>query len=539
MRLSQLTNYIEFAFERIAKTLNAASPYRLLLVLCTFFTVWRAVTLNFMEKSGDAVWKWGFLRYYAMTDQWYPLYPDHHQGRWGINMPTLGFIELLGDSPFVYYIYPLLMALGTGIMLFLIVRRLCSQVAATMAFLLCMLFPLTVRESTQFLPMLPAAFYVLCATYLVMRHIASGRILPVFFAGILIGIAYGCKFTSLYWGAAFLLFFSLFPSGKKTRFKIWKFHFGAEIFIMALGIFLVIVVETLLLNRLFGTSLGRIEVIMGSHLKSRPNPQYLNFFQYLFSFLRPLDFRGKYFETVPLIMLFVASLPLAIFQFRKGNKEQRFITLSFLTVYLLHCYMVYKIFPFLHPERPHGRYFLILAVFAIIILSVSWRAGCDELKRRFSKSLVVIAEALFAGMLLLLMLIRAINQFGHGEHLFALLDSERKFAVAKSENLPVLSKIRDREKFLNNQISSRDFKYGDMWVTFRGPVELIPQYEKRFFPFKDEQGRLWILLFPQSSIILDKPIRCLLLDEFESEITEKRFSALPKELQIQQTPLVE
>lgn len=539
MHLSRWTDKLQAAADRAACAINAMPLSRLLTPLIAFFIVWRAVTLNFMEKSGDAVWKWGFLRYYASLQQWYPLYPDHHQGRWGINMPVLGLIELLGDSPWVYYIYPLLMALGTGILLFLIVRRLCSQTAAAAAFLLCMLFPLTVRESTQFLPMLPAAFYVLLAAWLLLRHMKNGALAPVFFSGLLVGISYGCKFTSLYWGAAFLLFLSLWPSGKKCFFRVWKFHFDPAVFLFMLGLLLVLGSETVLLNHFFGTTFGRPEVILGSHLSDRPNPQYLGLLQYLLSFLRPLDIRGKYFETIPLVMLFALSLPLAVFQYRKGSRERRFIAFSFLTVYLLHCYMVYKVFPFLHPERPHGRYFLLLAVFGMIILTGSWRDAGEALKRRFPACAVTLCQALFAGVLLLLMLIRAGNQISHGEHLFALLSTERKFAAARAEALPVLSRIRDKEEFLDGRISSRDFKYGDMWTTFRGPAGLIPGYGERFLPFRDESGRFWILLFPQAPPPSGGPVRCLLLDEQKSEIAEKVFTPLPPELRRQEKPVAE
>lgn len=529
-------NRIQSAANRIAGAINALPSGRVLTTLIVIFAIWRAFTLNFIEKSGDAVWKWGFLRYYAATQQWYPLHPDHHQGRWGITMPVLGLIELLGDAYWVYYVYPLLMALGTGILLFLITRRLFSQTAASAAFLLCMLFPLTVRESTQFLPMLPAAFYVLLATWLLLNHLKNGALVPVFFSGILVGISYGCKFTSLFWGAAFLLFLSLHPSGKKCFFRIWKFHFGSAVVLFSLGLLLVLGTETVLLNHFFGTTFGRPEVILGSHLSNRPSPQYLNLPEYLLSFLRPLYIKGKYFDFLPRIMLLGLSLPFAIWLYRKGSKEQRLIAFSFLVVYLLHCYVVYKVFPFLHPERPHGRYFLLLAVFAMIIVTGCWKKAGEELKRRFSVHTVILAQILFIGVLLLMMLIKAGNQIKHGEHLFALLSTERKVAAARAETLPVLSRINDVEEFLAGKITETDYKYGDLWTKFLGPVELVPVYGERFFPYKDESGRLWLLLFPlppSTASTPDGKVKCLLFDEMNSEIADKRLFPLPEEFQQQ------
>lgn len=529
-------NQIQTLSDRLTRTINAMPTGRLLSALIAFFLFWRAVTLNFVEKSGDAVWKWGFLRYYAITQQWYPLHPDHHQGRWGITMPVLGLIELFGDGYWVYYIYPLLTALGTGILLFLIVRKLFSQAAATCAFLLCMLFPLVVRESTQFLPMLPATFYVLFAVWLLLLHMKKGALVPVFFSGILVGISYGCKFTSLFWGAAFLLFLSLHPSEKKCFFRIGKIHFGPAIVLFGLGLIIVLGIETVLLNHFFGTTFGRPEMILGSHLSNRPSPQYLSLPEYLLSFLRPLYIKGKYFDFLPQIMLFGLSLPLSVWLYRRGDKEQRLVAFSFIAVYLLHCYVVYKVFPFLHPERPHGRYFLMLAVFAMMIVTGCWKGAGEELKRRFSAKTVILVQILFIGVLLLLMLLRAGNQISHGEHLFALLSTERKVAAARIEMLPVLSRINDAKEFLAGKITDTDYKYGDLWTKFLGPIELVPSYGERFFPYRDESGHLWLLLFPQPPSMPSTPngkIKCLLFNEIDSEIVEKQLIPLPQKLQQQ------
>ena len=234
--------------------------------------------------------------------------------------------------------------------------------------LIC-LFPQTVRESTQFLPMLPAAFYMLGAALLFLRHLKTGTGWPLFWSGLLVGISYGCKFTSLYWAVAFGLYLLLYPAEKREFFRIWKIHVGPAPFWFSAGVLLVLAVETVLLNRFFGVSAGRVEVILGSHLSHMVTPNYLNFFEYHLSFFRQLRLSGKYFETLPVFLLFCTIIPMAASQLWKGcDAGRRFLAFSFLTVYLLHCYVVYKVFPFLHPEKVILRYFLLLAVFGILIL---------------------------------------------------------------------------------------------------------------------------------------------------------------------------
>ena len=206
MQSSNWIDRVEMFFSRAASRINAVSTAKLILCFIGIFLVWRFATLDFVEKSGDAVWKWSFLRYYASLGEWYPVPPDHHQARWAITMPVLFFMKVFGPDMWVYYLYPLLTGLAAGLLLyFLTVELSGSKAAGTVAFFLQLLFPLVVRESTQFLPMLSAACYVLAAGLLLVRRVGRGGGEFVFLAaGLLIGIAYGCKFTSLYWGAGFM-----------------------------------------------------------------------------------------------------------------------------------------------------------------------------------------------------------------------------------------------------------------------------------------------------------------------------------------------
>lgn len=503
---------------RFVAALDMAPTGRLVALLVVVFAGWRFCTLDFIEKSGDAVWKWNFLRYYAFLGEWHPVALDHHQGRWALNLPVLGLIKLFGDDPLVYYLYPLLTALGAGLMLFFITARLGGKAAGVGAFLLFLLFPLTVRESTQFLPMLPAAFYMLCAVFFMLRHAAHGGLAPVFAAGIFVLLAYGCKFTSLYWAGAFALYLSLWPAKGKGFFRVWKFHITPAVLLFCATILVGLALETALWHHFFGITGGRAQVILGAHLKNRPNPEYLNFFEYLFSFLRPLHMSGKYFDFLPQVILFVVTLALLpLWLCREG--EKRFIAFSFLTVYLLHTYMVYKFFPFLHPEKAHGRYFLLLAVVGMAIFAAGWRDGVAFLQQRNMRRWHLAAlQAAILFPLLLLMLIRAGNQWSRGETPWNVFRVRRDFETARREKLPVLSRLQDSKKFESTGISSRDYKYGSLWLTFWGPPERLPLRKREMHLYRDARGGLFELLLNEENIKTGAPVRALLLDETSSRI---------------------
>ncbi len=525
MSLTQLTDRIAGFCQRFAQRIDAFSHRRLLGCLILFFACWRLLTLDVIEKSGDAVWKWSFLRYYATYGIWYPEAPDHHQGRWALNLPVYGLMKLFGSSWWVYYIYPLLTALGCAILAYWIASSLRSKAAGAAAFVSICLFPLTVRESTQFLPMLPAAFYLLGATLLFLRHLKTGAGLPLFWSGLLVGISYGCKFTSLYWAGAFGLYLLLFPAEKRKFFQVWKFHIGPAAFWFSAGVLLVLAVETVLLNAFFQVGGGRAEVILGSHLGTRVRPEYLGFFGYLFSFFRPLELSGKYFDTLPTFFLFCGVLPMASVQLWKGCEPgRRFLAFSFLTVYLLHCYMVYKVFPFLHPEKAHARYFLLLAVFGILILTTGWSEAGTRLRKYLSRRTLLLLQAAYLGAIFTLTMIRAGNQWQNGDNPLTLFRLCRNFETAEREKLPVLNRIRSRKTLPMRKLTSADYKYGNMYLTVWGPAERLPQHNSRIpLLVEDTQGEIWeVLLRGEALPAPGAPCRALLLDEESSSRIETR-----------------
>jgi len=95
-----------------------------LVVLSILF---RLLTSQFIERSGDAIHKWGVLRCFVETGNWYPAVIDHHMLRWSINFPVLLIQKVFGTSPLVYYIFPVLVSIICGILIYKITARLGSR----------------------------------------------------------------------------------------------------------------------------------------------------------------------------------------------------------------------------------------------------------------------------------------------------------------------------------------------------------------------------------------------------------------------------
>jgi hypothetical protein len=469
-----------------------------LVVLSIFF---RMLTSQFIERSGDAIHKWGVLRCFVETGNWYPAVIDHHMLRWSINFPTLLIQKIFGTSPLVYYIFPCLVSIVCGILIYKITARLSSRAAGIAAFLIFSIFPLTTRESAQFLPMLPACMFILASIYFLFKWIDKSKIRYVIFAAIALLCAYGSKETSLYWAPGIALFMLLFNPDRKIWFSIWRFKFGPAVILFSVIVMAGLLAETAILNAMFNSRFGRLELISKTHF-NYTMAVYYNFWEWLFSFSRPLSFKGKYFDSIPknsIITLGLISACLWLFK-QKGAIEKRLIAIPFAVAYFLHSYMVNKVFPFHYPEKAHGRYFLALSVFCIIMYVASypqWRQyiwnKIRNLKIRFFCMAAVIA------LWLVPTIIQIINVIIYDGNIFNVAAMERKMelALSESDRKPALYMLYSG--LSNNELSSHDVKHAKLILTVFGPAAGIPAIEQKNYPVVADASdkSLYIALYPE------------------------------------------
>ena len=503
---------------RFIAVVNHTSDRKLLCLLFLCFAVWRFLTLDLIEASGDAIWKWRFLRYFTELGEWFPTGVEHHQGRWGLNVPVLGIMKLFGTDPWAACIYPLVIAFLCGLLIYLITRRIASRFAACSAYLIFLLLPQTARESSQFLPMLPATCFILLAIWLILRYLEQPeKTFLLFLSGLAVGVSYGCKFTSLYWALAFALFLSLYTD-QNSRRHLWKFRLNRPVLLFSCGVFLVLILETLCLNLWFGISFGRVQMIMSGHLHNRPSPQYMGLAEYLFSFLRPLDLKGKFVETFPYACILLGGIFVVLLWLKKQKPAVRLLTFSFITVYLLHSYMVYKVFPFLHPERPHGRYFLVLLTLCIIFVTAGWNDAVNFLKRYLKAPWLQLLFAAYLISLFVVMLIFAGNKWHNGENLPALIHAQQNVSRFRNDSrLPVIYQLSDPERIrTKGKLHNRDKKSIYRWYTLLNPPQALSSFP---FPdqfFTNEEEQIYIGLLNAGTIQAGKPEKAIILQQEDS-----------------------
>ena len=517
----KITDKYSASIKKISAWLDSMPESKLLLLLFLVSIILVFVTSQFIEKSGDAVYKWGILRYYVDFGKWYPVQVDHHQGRWAINIPVIGLMKIFGTSALVYYVFPFITGIIGSMLIYSVTSKLGTRLAGTAAFLIFAIFPLTTRESTQFLPMLPATMFILAAFYFILKWLDKKQLFYILLAGIMVILAYGCKVTSLYWALAFALFIAIYGPDKKTYFSLLKIKIGPALILFSLTILGGLLIETLLINHFCGLSYGRMQVIAGSHLHNRVDPQYCNFFVWLFSFLRPLSLRGKYFESIPCFFIFTLGMVSAVLCLLKGNINKKFLSFSLITVYLLHCYIVYRIFPFLHPEKPHSRYFMVVAAGCIIMYCVSRKEWNELIWNKISN--IQLAQFLKTALCmawLITSLIYVGNSWLRNGTIISAFTGEIMFFEAEEKKLPVLLELEKNP--VDGKLRSSDRKSALRWLTLFGPSKLIPQLKNIPFPFvTDSHGKRYLALLSADRLTNSNGQDILTIDDLDLSIREK------------------
>lgn len=509
--------------------INTITGWKVLLGLCSFFFAWRLIALEFFEKSGDAVWKWSFLRYFHETGIWYPSFPDHHQGRWAQNMPVLGFMEIFGAQPWVYYILPLLTGFGVSLLCYWLAGRLSDRFSAVLAFLTPMFFVYVVNESNQLLPMLPAAFWVLVATAFCFKYFDTEKHLGLFYlAGLALGFSWGCKVTSAYWCVGFGLFFLFTDVPGRILFRLGKIRVGWDVILFTLGFFTVFIPETLLLNHFFGVEGGRLSMLFTVHLDGQPMQEALpSLLEYLLSFRLPLSFQGKGINFLPKTIFFLTGIPVMLLWMkrRKDSLPHQFFVYTFFTAFLLHSYVIVGIDPLRYPERPLGRYFITLILFAIIAMVTGWpeltaflksKIGGGKLYTVLTRSWVILCFLFLIG--------HPINEtFFHNNNLSRIVRAEKSMRVVKAGDLPVLAVLHNDHQTFEER--DTDQKMARLWFAFWGPSGKIPQFftQTPLFLVHDSGGNAYNYLWGGTIPAAGEKRKCAVVSELEIRIAEMQF----------------
>lgn len=489
MRFIEKALKIKAAADKTAAFFERNSHFKNVLLLTAGYLLARLSALRVVEKSGDAVFKWRILRLWCETGNYPATIPEHHQGRWMLNLPVRALMEVFGTDPWVYYIYPLLMGLVCVLSIYFIASRLSGKFHGVLAFLLFAFLPVAADESMQFLPLVPATGYTMLAVLAMLRYFDTRREMWTLAAGLLLGLGYGCKVTMAYWYVPFalgLIWFAPAAADGHCRFPF------AALLMLLTGGALVLVWEFFMLNAFFGVKWGRLSMLLSGHIGHRIEPQYLTWYEYLLSALRPLRTSGKTVYVVPRIMLVIWSSISAVLVMRNrsADRVKRFAALCYICVYLLHCYVVYKFFPFLHPERPHARY--LLAMFAMgTALSTASGEEWRMLLRRWGAApwVGVVSFILFWGTMTGFLVSSFLNPILNGDHPGAIL-ARRRLLVR--DGTPAVLRFEPKKR----SSTTKEEKYARMYIVMFAPLDELRRVnaEPRAL-YHDADGRSYLRLW--------------------------------------------
>lgn len=521
--MEKLVSRIRDARQRLAalirpieNRLNAASDAILLAWLSLVYLILRILSLPFFELGGDIAYKWRFLRYFHETGIWFPTEADHHQGRWIQNVPELWLMDVFGTAdPWYYYILPVITGWGVLIIIYLIARRFTDRFRASLVFGMTALFPTFVSESGQLLPLMPACLFTLLALYLMLDYIEHpARLHLPLLAGVSMGLAWGGKVTVAYWCSGigiFLLFHR--PVGGRDIFAWRRFRFGWDVLLLALGFLLVLGVETVLINRFFHVSLGRIS-LLAQHTGSAPTHLHCGLIEYLLSIVVvPFYAKGKVLSILPRFCIFLLTLPVVYLWLTEKDVSirKKFLASVFAVAFFLHCYMVVQVFPFKHPERHLLRYYLIMNSLGFVFFIAGWKELTSRCERWWkpARSLPAFCAALLA----LTTIMGYFNNLRNHDNLYWCLRNRDNIREQRKKRLPVLISAHRANKTL------------PLWYAFFGPTEELPSVSKEVENLPvlyDDRGKAHIVGWGEK-VTAGVPLKVLIIRENRSWIRTATF----------------
>lgn len=501
MNLSVWKSRLEQSVGKLEHSLNGLGAAKLYTALAAGILLLRLLSLNVVEKSGDAVYKWGIIRRFVETGVWYPALPDHHQARWAIMMPELLFAKIFGtEQIWAYYAFPVLCGVLASLLIFRIVEKLHSRLAALCACLILFFLPQVNNESVQFLPMVPATTFMLLALLMMIDYLETLKLRYLVFCALATLASHGCKITSLYWAAAFGLFL-LFFDPATTPWRLWKFRITKGVLLFSLLIAGGLAVETLILNHVFEVKAGQISIIMGAHIKDnqqRLAGQYKTTLEYLFSVIRPLDFSGKFLEAFPKNIVTAGAFLALWLGFAGRDLRVKMLCFCFCVAYFFHSYMVYKVFPFVHPEKSFGRYYIVLYAVSVALCCIEWPQIKSFLAQKLSAKFARLLCLAVVGVLAVSLAANFINTLKRDGNLRQIIGNELAMKEVHAGRLPVLVKFRQELKS-DGDVSSKYAKRFNLWATLYGPADRICYLDNIKPEAVTANGEsYWVVFYPES-----------------------------------------
>ncbi|MFW5771200.1 MAG: ArnT family glycosyltransferase [Spirochaetota bacterium] len=266
------------------KNTFALDGWKLLLLLTTSAVLFRLFTLEIIEDSGDGMFYWQAIQklYYGID---YGTL-NHWTTRFGLILPELALVSILGTHPLVYYVLPFMLSVFQVVLVYALGREVHGKEAGILSAAFLLLYPEMVRASSQLLPGIFSGTFLLLVVYCLVRFYRSGgkKILWLLGGVVLMFMAYETKITNLFFLPGVL--FALWLVRRKLSDPLL---FGTLLF----GLF---ILECLVYYHFTGDFMARAHAITGHHL-DHGQLKPVSFFYLFFRWIRP----GPHFILVLLL----------------------------------------------------------------------------------------------------------------------------------------------------------------------------------------------------------------------------------------------
>jgi len=334
---------------------NILSSENSVLFLIMFFSVFfRLLTVVNIETGGDAAGVWFYAKkiYYGLpyvNSHW-----SHHAARFGMIFPVYLVQLIFGTNPVVYYITPLLFFFLQVFFLFKVGVRSHSIGVAFLGCLLLIFFPQMFRHAVQIKPEGFCATYLIISVYfLFLYHDAEKRpLLHLLLSSAFLFLAYLTKVTSIFFLPGILI-------------AVWllRKRFGHAVLYAAV-LFFLFIIETGLYYAFAGFPLGRLSIIMGTHLQSKNLQTLLSFW----------DLFDRYGEMILYWKIYFAAYLLAAgfligFLKKKMNLKILSVLLVSLSFFLFITFAVKSIDPLVPAMSNNHRHLVLAAPLMMMIIS--------------------------------------------------------------------------------------------------------------------------------------------------------------------------
>jgi len=323
------------------------NSYLILILLFAVFV--KLLTFQMLGADGDSSSAWNAAKNIAINLNYFP---GHISSRMGKIIPAVISINLFGTHPIVYFIAPITFFFISLITVFKITRWITgSDIASFWSAFLFMIFPNIIVFSTQLKPSIFSITYILLSIWFLIRHGDSRKDRFLYLSSFFIFFAYLSKATNLFFLPGLLII--IFLNNRSLK-EIIKFSFIP---------LLLFAIETLFYRYNYNFELGRLSVILKSHLSGNERLQPVDGILSLFK--RYTSLRTYWY---PFIFLFLSSIVLYLLKIK--NTRIKYILFPGLSFLFLITFAVKSISP-LTPALPFlERYLNVIIPVIVIMISV-------------------------------------------------------------------------------------------------------------------------------------------------------------------------